>query len=110
MISKESTGQDGRVRVTFRLPANTWADRISVVGEFNDWDTTATPMTHLRADADWQATVDLEAGRRYRFRYLLDGREWLSDWYADDFYHEEGPCRSCDSVVDLTGFVALPLS
>jgi 1,4-alpha-glucan branching enzyme len=102
MIGKESLPGDGHVRVTFRLPHTTRADRVNVVGEFNDWDSTATPMRHSRCDAEWIATVVLKAGQRYRFRYLLDGKEWLNDWYADDF--EDNVYGTSDSVVDLSDF------
>lgn len=104
MIEKEPLLGDGQVRVTFELPDTTHADRISVVGEFNDWDSTATPMRHRGRDAEWTATVVLKAGQRYRFRYLLDGREWLNDWYADDY--EDNAYGTTDSVVDLSGFAA----
>jgi hypothetical protein len=57
-------------------------------------------MTHSRSDANWKATLDLEVGRTYGFRYLVDGKEWLNDWRADD--HVENPYGSYDSVVDLT--------
>jgi 1,4-alpha-glucan branching enzyme len=102
MIKKKPGDKQGRVLVTFRLPASTWAVRVTLVGEFNDWDTMATLMTRDRADADWKATVELEAGRRYRFRYLVDGKEWLNDWHADDY--AENPYGSEDSVVNLTSF------
>jgi 1,4-alpha-glucan branching enzyme len=102
VIGKEAVAGDGQVRVVFRLPNTTLADRISVVGEFNDWDTTATPMILRRPDAEWSATVVLEAGHRYRFRYLVDGKHWLNDWHADD--HVDNPCGPCDSVVDLSEF------
>ncbi len=104
MIGKELVAGNGQVRVIFRLPHNTFADRISVVGEFNDWDCTATPMNHRHSDAEWVATVILQAGQRYRFRYLLDGKEWLNDWYADDY--EENAYGTSDSVVDLREFGA----
>jgi 1,4-alpha-glucan branching enzyme len=100
MITKEPVKKTGLLRVTFVLPSTMWAERVNLVGEFNDWDTTATPMTHSRTDADWKASVDLQPGRRYRFRYLVDGKEWLNDWHADD--HIENPYGSYDSVVDLT--------
>jgi 1,4-alpha-glucan branching enzyme len=103
MIKKESTANDDLVRVTFELPSSMWAERINLVGEFNDWDTTATPLHHNRADANWRATVQLEVGRRYRFRYLIDGHEWLNDWHADDY--AENLYGSYDSIVDLTGLV-----
>mgnify|MGYP001816614726 CR=1 FL=1 len=100
MIKKESVKKQGWVLVTFELPSSMWAERVNLVGEFNDWDTTAMPMTRNRANADWKATIELEAGRRYRFRYLVDGKEWLNDWHADDYV--ENPHGSDDSVVDLT--------
>jgi 1,4-alpha-glucan branching enzyme len=100
MIKKEPGDRQGLVLVAFELPASTWAERVNLVAEFNDWDTMATPMTRDRADADWKATIELEAGRRYRFRYLIDGKEWLNDWHADDYV--ENPYGSDDSVVDLT--------
>jgi 1,4-alpha-glucan branching enzyme len=103
MIQKESAKDQGFVRITFELPSNMWAERINLVGEFNDWDTTATPLRRSRSDANWKVTVELEAGQRHRFRYLVDGREWLNDWHADD--HVENPYGSYDSVVDLTDSV-----
>ena len=102
MIGKEPIPGNGQVRVTFRLPHTTNADRVSIVGEFNDWDSTATPMRHSRCDAEWIASVVLQAGQRYRFRYLLDGKRWFNDWYADDY--EDNVYGSSDSVLDLSEF------
>jgi 1,4-alpha-glucan branching enzyme len=99
MIKKEPVSESDLVRVTFELPSTMWAERVNLVGDFNDWDTTATPMKHHRSDANWKAAVELPLGRRYRFRYLVDGKEWLNDWHADD--HVENPYGSYDSVVDL---------
>lgn len=106
MITKAPGTKQGWALVTFELPSSTWAERVNLVGEFNDWDTTATPMTRNRSDANWKATVELEAGKRYAFRYLVDGKEWLNDWHADD--HVDNPYGSYDSVVDLTEFGASP--
>jgi 1,4-alpha-glucan branching enzyme len=102
MINKEMGSRSGLARVTFELPATVWAGQISLVGEFNNWDGHITPMTQDRLDESWRATVDLEAGRRYRFRYLLDGNTWLTDRQADDY--AANSTGSYDSVVDLTGF------
>lgn len=108
MIKKESAANNDLICVTFELPASVWAGRINLVGEFNDWDTRATPMTHNRSDANWKVTVELQGGRRYRFRYLVDGKEWLDDWHADDYV--ENPYGSYDSVVDLTELGETPPS
>jgi 1,4-alpha-glucan branching enzyme len=103
MIKKQPGTKEGTVRVTFELPLTIWADRVNLVSEFNDWDTRATPLGRNRADANWRATVELKTGRRYRFRYLIDSKEWLNDWHADDY--AENPYGSYDSIVDLTGLV-----
>lgn len=76
--------------VTFRLAkrdAGT-AETASVVGEFNEWQTSATPMTRLK-DGSFKATVDLEPGREYQFRYLLDDDGWMNDTEADAFVATE---------------------
>jgi 1,4-alpha-glucan branching enzyme len=99
MITKQPTDIGERVRVTFELPYALWADRVNLVGTFNDWDTITTPMTRRRANGTWRVTIELEAGRRYAFRYLVDGREWRNDWYADDY--QTNAYGSRDSVVDL---------
>ena len=100
MIRKTPIKGKCLVRVSFELSSAVWAERVNLVGEFNDWDTRSTPMTRERADEDWKAVVELEPGRRYRFRYLVDGKNWFNDWHADDFV--ENPYGSDDSVVDLT--------
>ena len=99
MIERQAVDRGGLVRVTFELPSAVWADRVNLVGEFNDWDTTATPMTRDRRHDDWRVTVELPAGRRYLFRYLLDGQEWVNEWHADDYVETEDGLW--DSVVDL---------
>ena len=106
MIEKESVAKSGRMRVTFELPSALWADRVNVVGEFNDWDHAATPMLRDRTHDGWRATVELPTGRRYLFRYLLDGNEWLNEWHADDYVETDGGLYH--SVVDLVSEGVLP--
>ncbi len=76
--------------VTFRVPKSDAGDaaKATVVGEFNDWQTAATPMTRLK-DGSFKATVDLEPGREYQFRYLLDGERWMNDGEAEAFVPTE---------------------
>ena len=45
-------------------------------------------------------TVGLDAGRAYRFRYLLDGQRWENDWAADAY--QPNGFGGDDLVVDLT--------
>ncbi len=97
MIKKQLSPNHSRVRVTFELPSCLWADRIFVAGDFNDWSRTATPM-HQGRDGAWQATLDLEIGRKYEFRYLIDGN-WHTDYHADA--SRINAFGSENSVVDL---------
>jgi len=85
MIEKQPSPDSQHVLVTFRLPGYPWAKRVNLVGDFNDWDTRATPMEQDPEDYTWHVTLELEAGREYQFRYLIDGEEWQNDWHADKY-------------------------
>lgn len=87
MIHKMPSPRPGHVRVVFELPACIWADRIFLVGEFNDWSLQSVPFVQGR-DGIWRAAVDLVAGRSYQFRYLVDGT-WQTDYHADGWLDNE---------------------
>jgi 1,4-alpha-glucan branching enzyme len=95
----KSRGAKGRASVTFTLDPRVGAQTAAVCGEWNDWSADAGAM---RPDAKggFSVTVDLEAGRIYRFRYLLDGERWDNDWAADAYL--PNGFGGDDSVVDLT--------
>ena len=58
---------DGTVVVHFAVWAPN-ADRVSVVGDFNDWDGRAHPMTLLGASGVWEAVIPAaREGQRYKF-------------------------------------------
>jgi len=88
MIAKSfiETGGKQVVRVTFTLPEDIWADTIHLVGDFNDWNHTSHPFRRDRAGR-WILTVDLDLGRAYQFRYLVDGKDWMNDTQADAHVH-----------------------
>jgi hypothetical protein len=74
------------------------ATSVALVGDFNDWNRTATPMEVAAGDGVWAVTVPLETGR-YRYAFLVDGTRWLADPSAprsldDDF----GPPNSVVTV------------
>ncbi|WP_193615332.1 isoamylase early set domain-containing protein [Desertimonas flava] len=91
------TGDDDEVTVTFTIPDRGDIEAAAVVGDFNDWSETSTPMT-IRGDV-FTATMRLRTGRRYRFKYLLNGSRWENDWAADDY--ETNRFGGDDSVLDL---------
>ena len=84
MIRKRSAIQAGKIIVTFEVPGSIWAERINLVGDFNDWDHESLPFQRNRA-GDWLIDVEMDSGRAYQFRYLLDGAYWRYDWHADNY-------------------------
>ena len=73
-------------KVTFSIPetVGNGAANAHIVGEFNGWSTSATPMKRLK-NGSFSATVELEKGRSYQFRYLLEQSNWQNDPEADDY-------------------------
>jgi len=73
-------------KVTFRIPEEIGnsATTAHVVGEFNNWDPSSSPMRKLKSGV-FTATLDLQKGREYQFRYLLDKNNWENDGDADKF-------------------------
>lgn len=73
-------------KVTFRVPSTVAkkAKNVHVVGEFNNWSKTATPMKRLK-DGTFVLTMDLKTGREYQYRYLIDENTWENDWDADKY-------------------------
>ena len=52
-------------------------ERVTIVGDFNDWDPQATPLARLSGNA-WGVMVKLPPGR-YRYSFVLDGSRWIAD-------------------------------
>ena len=74
-------------KVTFKIPesAANAASTAHVVGEFNNWSPSATPMKRLKNGA-FSTTLELKKGRSYQFRYLLGQSHWDNDPDADDYF------------------------
>ena len=95
MPAKRGT-QSKTIRVIFTLPAGVDAEDIALCGEFNDWSTDSVKLTR-NGGRHWRATLDLEPGRSYRYRYLLDGHRWENGWDAERYVPY--PYGSDDSVI-----------
>jgi hypothetical protein len=54
------------------------AQSVSVVGHFNDWDLSATPMVYDSVHGAWSVTVPLPPGR-HEFQYVIDGKQRVND-------------------------------
>ncbi len=85
-IKKQYLKSRNTCKVTFKLSriATPQADKVCIAGEFNNWNTRATPMKKLKS-GDFSITLELEPGRKYQFRYLIDDARWENDWNADAY-------------------------
>ena len=72
-------------KVTFIIPGELGkeAAAANIVGDFNGWDKDATPMKKLKKDGSFSVTLNLETGKEYQFRYVLDGEKWINEEEAD---------------------------
>jgi 1,4-alpha-glucan branching enzyme len=82
MLTKKFLKSKSTCQVTFQLPKEIKAKKVSLAGEFNDWDTKKTPLKQVKEV--WKTTLELEQGREYQFRYFVDG-EWHNDDAADKY-------------------------
>jgi len=85
MIYKEASPDAEFVRVTFEMPSSVWAERVNLVGDFNDWDTAKDEMQQSRTNDNWRIVLALPKGHEYQFRYLVNGRDWHNEWHADKY-------------------------
>jgi 1,4-alpha-glucan branching enzyme len=83
-IKKQYFKSKGICKVTFGVPESEGNEvgKVHVVGEFNNWSTSATPMKRSKNGA-FTVSLDLKPGQEYQFRYLLDDNRWDNDTEAD---------------------------
>jgi hypothetical protein len=81
----------GPTLVQFVLVASD-AQSVALVGDFNDWDPTATPL-HATSGGAWSVALHLPHGR-HRYAFVVDGVRWIADPVAppapDDDYGSPG--------------------
>lgn len=54
------------------------AATVAVVGDFNDWDPGASPLSRAQPGSLWVVTIPLVPGR-HRYAFVVDGRRWMPD-------------------------------
>jgi len=68
-----SPSRDGNV--TFFLEGFDKADKVSVVGDFNNWDMFSIPM--YKVEDGWETKINLPEGKYY-YKFIVDGY-WTND-------------------------------
>lgn len=99
MISKKFLKSKPVCKATFTLPveAAPEAETVKIVGDFNEWNVEDGIKMKKQKNGIFKAIVDLEAGKEFQFRYLIDGEAWENDWEADAYVAT--PFGSENSVV-----------
>jgi hypothetical protein len=75
---RDGRGNTKELLVRFSLEAP-GAERVYVVGDWNDWDSGADPLFDNDSDGVWEAEIKLEPGREYRYQFHIDSKEWIAD-------------------------------
>ena len=82
MVKQKPLQGSDKVSVTFETAPRPDARSMGLAGEFNEWNPAATPMKQ-RKDGCWWATLRLPKHREFAYRFVVDGREWVTDEQAD---------------------------
>jgi 1,4-alpha-glucan branching enzyme len=100
-LSKAYLKNRDACKVTFKLPVSVAAEakRVALVGDFNNWDAGSHAMKKIK-NGYYAACIELEAGREYQFRYLIDNERWENDFSADKYV--KSPYGDSDNSVVVT--------
>jgi len=69
--------QEAPVAVQFVLDAR-GASSVALVGDFNAWDTSTTPLVRDSVTGVWSTVIDVTPGRHV-YAYVVDGEKWTLD-------------------------------
>ena len=85
MVNKNYLKSRPVCKVTFSFipPGNPSIQNVFLVGDFNSWNTQASPMASKKEK--FEITIELTPGHEYHFRYFVDGSEWYNDDKADRY-------------------------
>lgn len=73
------------VKITFVLPKEAVgnAETVVLLGDFNNWQNGLTLVK--QKDGSFKTSVELEKGRSYEYRFLINGEKWENDWAAEAY-------------------------
>ena len=80
-IHRNTKRENGKVRVTFSMPAIDGCDFLYLVGWFDEWIESVYCMERSAA-GNWSLTLELEPGCEYQYRFRTADGSWLNDPYA----------------------------
>ena len=86
-------------KVTFTLSPEIVGEATEaiLVGDFNNWNPNEGIGLKVQKDGTLKATVTLEPGQTYQYRYFLNDGRWVNDGNADYYYFD--PVYHVDNCV-----------
>jgi hypothetical protein len=78
-LRERTADEAGPHVVTFSVES-VGAARVTVVGEFNEWDARATPMRQA-GNGRWEVDVTVSPGR-HTYAFVVDDSTWMADPHA----------------------------
>ena len=84
MIKQTPVKGSDKVKVNFVLPKEAADGKVSVVGDFNDWDPYVHPL-RPRSNGTKSVSVTLPVSQRFAFKYLDENGRWLDDDSASEY-------------------------
>lgn len=104
-IDKITDRKNGKVRVTFAMPAMEGCGCLYLVGTFSEWNESVYRM-QCADDGTWSLTLELEPGYEYQYRFrTLDGT-WLNNPTA---LPAPSPFASENSLISTSALTILPV-
>ena len=99
-LKKQFDAKKQVCKVTFTLAKNitSSSNRVNLVGDFNNWNIESIPMERLKS-GDYSVSINLEKGKEYQFKYLVEGLGWLNEKEADK--HVLNNYQTENSVISL---------
>ena len=73
--------------IIFKLPAEAveGATEAILLGDFNDWSSENAYLLEEQEDGSFKTIVQLEAGKTYQYRFLLNDGRWVNDYNAQNY-------------------------
>jgi hypothetical protein len=85
--AKKAAAAKSLKAVTFSLPkeAVVKVKSVALVGDFNNWAIEKSIALTKQKDGSFKTTVELESGKEYQYRFLLNGETWENAWDAPKY-------------------------
>lgn len=101
--------KDGKVTFHYYAPT---VSTVSLAGEMNGWDSSATPMSYNEETGFWSVEQELAPGK-YEYKFVVDGGNWVMDSRNDKQSNGNSVCyvsglQSASLDIEAGSEVALP--